>query len=101
MSTSYRCVMMACSVSRSHIDLLAMKRGLGANLTIPHWENEVAQRVLHHAHPRDAFDTFNMGLGWVAIVAPEDADAAVKCGKGASIIGEMDGSGEVRVAIRK
>ncbi len=78
-----------------------LKRGLGANLTIPHWENDVAQRVLHHANPRDAFDTFNMGLGWVAIVAPEDADKAVKCGNGASVIGEMDNSGEVRVAIRK
>ena len=78
-----------------------LKRGLGANLTIPYWENEVAQRVLRYANPKDAFDTFNMGLGWVAIVAPEDADKAVKCGNGASIIGEMDSSGEVRVAIRK
>jgi phosphoribosylformylglycinamidine cyclo-ligase len=78
-----------------------LKRGLGANLTIPFWENDMAQRVLQHANPQDAFDTFNMGLGWVAIVAPEDADKALKCGHGASIIGEMDNSGEVRVAIRK
>jgi phosphoribosylformylglycinamidine cyclo-ligase len=78
-----------------------LKRGLGAELTIPYWENDVAQRVLHHANPRDAFDTFNMGLGWVAIVAPEDADKAVQCGTGASVIGVMDGSGEVRVSIRK
>ncbi len=76
-----------------------LKRGLGANLRIPRWENEVAQKVLRHADPADAIDTFNMGLGWVAIVAPGDVDKALKCGKGAVIIGEMDTSAQVNVAI--
>jgi phosphoribosylformylglycinamidine cyclo-ligase len=77
------------------------KRGLGCSLTIPYWQNEVVQRVLHHADQRDAIDTFNMGLGWVAIVAPEHADAAVRCGTGASIIGEMNQTGDVTVAVKK
>jgi phosphoribosylformylglycinamidine cyclo-ligase len=77
------------------------KRGLGCALTIPHWENEVAQRVLRHADPADAIDTFNMGLGWVAIVAPDQADAALRCGMGASVIGEMDRSATVTVQVKK
>jgi hypothetical protein len=40
-----------------------------------------------------------MGLGWVAIVSPADADKALTCGKNAKIIGEMDTSAEVRVEI--
>ena len=76
-----------------------LKRGLGANLRIPFWQNDVVQKVLRHADPKDAIDTFNMGLGWVAIVSPDQADAAVKCGQNAKIIGEMDTSAEVRVEI--
>jgi phosphoribosylformylglycinamidine cyclo-ligase len=42
---------------------------------------------------RDMFGTFNMGLGMVMIVPPEDAAAAVKCldrlGQKAAIIGEV------------
>ena len=57
------------------------------------------QKVLHHADKADAIDTFNMGLGWVAIVAAEDADKTVGIGMKGKIIGEMDNSGEVKVAI--
>lgn len=76
-----------------------LKRGLGANLRIPFWQNDVVQKVLHHADKADAIDTFNMGLGWVAIVAAEDADKTVGIGMNGKIIGEMDNSGEVKVAI--
>ena len=76
-----------------------LKRGLGANLNIPFWQNDVVQKILHHADKADAIDTFNMGLGWVAIVAAEDADKTVGIGMNGKIIGEMDNSGEVKVAI--
>ncbi len=76
-----------------------LKRGLGANLRIPFWQNDVVQKVLRHADKKDAIDTFNMGLGWVAIVSPADADKALTCGKGAKIIGEMDTSAQVSVEI--
>lgn len=74
-------------------------RGLGAALTIPVWENEVVQKVLHHADAADAIDTFNMGFGWVAIAAPEDADKAVATGNGARILGQMNDSGAVSVSV--
>ncbi len=75
------------------------KRGLGAELKIPHWENEVAQKVLHHADANDRFDTFNMGLGWVAILSPKDATQALAI-PGAVQIGEMNSTGTVTVEVR-
>jgi phosphoribosylformylglycinamidine cyclo-ligase len=78
-----------------------LKRGLGCQLSIPYWQNDVVQKVLRHADPQDAIDTFNMGLGWVAIVAPDQADAALRCGTGAVIIGEMDESATVTVTVKK
>jgi phosphoribosylformylglycinamidine cyclo-ligase len=77
-----------------------LKRGLGCSLQIPYWQNDVVQRVLAHADQRDAIDTFNMGLGWVAIVAPDQVDGALKCGTGAVVIGEMNTSAEVTVEVK-
>jgi phosphoribosylformylglycinamidine cyclo-ligase len=57
----------------------------------------VVQKILAHVDPKDAEFTFNMGFGWVAIVAAEDAEKALACGKGGVILGEIDGSGEVVV----
>ena len=71
----------------------------GANLKIPRWNNEVVQKVLAHADPNDALHTFNMGFGWVAIVSASDADKALASGKGAVALGEIDGSGEVKVQV--
>jgi phosphoribosylformylglycinamidine cyclo-ligase len=78
-----------------------LKRGLGCKLSIPYWQNDVVQKVLRHADEHDAIDTFNMGLGWVAIVSPDQADAALRCGNGAVIIGEMDESAAVSVTVKK
>lgn len=39
--------------------------------------------------PQDRFNTFNMGIGWVAIVRPEDAEAALKAGPGGTVIGTL------------
>lgn len=69
----------------------------GAHVKVPYWNNPVVQKVLAHVDPKDAFDTFNMGYGWVAIVAPEDAEKALACGEGGVILGTIDGSGEVTV----
>jgi len=71
----------------------------GVHLKIPHWNNPVVQKVLRHADSKDALHTFNMGFGWVAIVAPEDVDAALSCGAGAQVLGELDGSGAVKVDV--
>ena len=42
-----------------------------------------------HVDPQDRFNTFNMGIGWVAIVRPEDAEAALKAGPGGTVIGTL------------
>jgi phosphoribosylformylglycinamidine cyclo-ligase len=76
-----------------------LQRGLGAKLSIPFWENDVVQKVLRHADKSDAIDTFNMGLGWVAIVSPDQVDKALASSPGAKIIGEMDSSAQVSVEI--
>ena len=48
----------------------------------------------------DRFHTFNMGFGWVAIVAPEDAGAALKAGPGGTVLGTMVETEGVRVKVR-
>jgi hypothetical protein len=40
-----------------------------------------------------------MGLGWVAIVSPDQVDKALASSPGAKIIGEMDSSAQVSVDI--
>lgn len=71
--------------------------GHGTHVRVPRWENEVTQRILAHVDAKDAFHTFNMGYGWVAIVAPDEVDKALACGAGSVVLGELDGSGEVTV----
>ena len=71
----------------------------GAHLKVPHWKNDVVQKILAHADPKDAFKTFNMGFGWVAIVGPDDVENALACGAGGVVLGELDGSGEVTTEI--
>ena len=61
----------------------------GADLSIPYWDNTAAQKILKHVDPQDRFNTFNMGIGWVAIVRPEDAEAALKAGPGGTVIGTL------------
>jgi phosphoribosylformylglycinamidine cyclo-ligase len=73
--------------------------GHGAALKIPRWNNAVVQKVLAHADSKDAINTFNMGFGWVAIVASADVEKAKACGKDAVVLGEIDGSGHVSVQI--
>jgi phosphoribosylformylglycinamidine cyclo-ligase len=72
-----------------------VKRGLGCHLKVPTWENKVVQKVLHHVDLADAWRTFNLGIGWVAIVDPGQAKRALKVGDGAVLLGEMDQSGAV------
>ncbi len=72
-----------------------VKRGLGCHLKVPVWQNPVVQKVLRHVDAADAWKTFNMGIGWVAIVDPIHVKKALKAGQGAVVLGEMDQSAAV------
>lgn len=73
--------------------------GKGAKLEVPRWNLGAVQKVLAHCDAADAPNTFNLGFGWVSIVPPEEADAALACGPGATILGEIDDTGVVSVRI--
>jgi phosphoribosylformylglycinamidine cyclo-ligase len=47
----------------------------------------------------DRFHTFNMGIGWVAIVAETDVEAALKAGDGGTVLGRMVPEEGVRVCV--
>lgn len=72
----------------------------GADLTIPVWNNAPAQKVLAYVDDEDRYHTFNMGIGWVAIVRPEDAEQAVKAGPGGFPIGVLRPGAGIHVTTR-
>lgn len=74
-------------------------QGLGADLTIPYWDHKPVQKLLAHTDPEDRFHAFNMGIGWVAIVAPSDADEACRQGPGGSVLGEIRAGDGVTVTV--
>lgn len=74
-------------------------RGCGADLEIPPWRAPGVQKVLAHVDAEDRFHTFNMGVGWVAVVAPEDAAAAAGVGPGGFEIGRIVPREGVRVRV--
>ena len=45
----------------------------------------------------DKFHTFNMGIGWVTIVSPEDVDKILSAGPSGVIIGNVVSKEGVRV----
>jgi phosphoribosylformylglycinamidine cyclo-ligase len=74
-------------------------RGMGANLEIPRWDLPGIEKLLAHVDAEDRFHTFNMGIGWVAIVAEADVEAALTAGPGGVVIGRMVSQEGVRVRV--
>ena len=74
-------------------------RGMGAHLEIPRWELPGIQKLLAHVDAENRFHTFNMGIGWVAIVAEADVEAALKAGDGGSVLGRMKSGDGVTVCV--
>ena len=72
---------------------------MGADLEIPKWDLPGIEKLLSHVDAQDRFHTFNMGIGWVAIVAESDVEAALKAGDGGVVIGRMVPEEGVRVCI--
>jgi phosphoribosylformylglycinamidine cyclo-ligase len=74
-------------------------RGMGADLEIPRWELPGIDKLLARVDAENRFHTFNMGIGWVAIVAESDVEAALKAGSGGCVIGRMVPQEGVRVRV--
>ena len=74
-------------------------RDMGADLEIPKWDMPGAEKLFAHVDAEDRFHTFNMGIGWVAIVSESDVDAALKAGDGGTVIGKMVPEEGVRVKV--
>ncbi len=71
----------------------------GADLEIPPWTLGAVPKILSLCEEKSMIDTFNMGWGWVAVVHPEDAKKALKCGEGARVLGHIVPQHGVRVKI--
>ena len=70
----------------------------GAKLTLPAWENEPAQKVLSFIEKDEAIHAFNMGVSWLMVVHPEDAEKAIEALDDSFAVGEIGGDGlEVEV----
>ncbi len=74
-------------------------QGLGADLTIPVWGLPGIHKLYEFIDAEDRFHTLNMGIGWVAIVSPEDAQKACSVGPGGIILGTMRQGDGVKVKV--
>lgn len=73
------------------------QNGLGADLEIPFWNNPPMRKLFDFVDGNDKFHTFNMGIGWVCIVAEADADKILSAGCGGTILGKVVANEGVRV----
>jgi phosphoribosylformylglycinamidine cyclo-ligase len=74
-------------------------RGMGADLEIPPWRMPGVEKLFARVDAEDRFHTFNMGIGWVAIVAEADVAQALQAGPGGCVIGHMVSQEGVRVKV--
>lgn len=72
---------------------------LGADLEVPAWPDPVARRVTDFVAEPEAFRTFNMGIGWVSVVAPDAVDPALKAGPGGVVLGRINSQPGVRCRV--
>lgn len=63
--------------------------GIGAKITVPEWENPIAQKILNFADEKDRYHTFNMGIGWVTIVSAEEAERVLAIKPNGILLGEI------------
>jgi len=76
-----------------------MPAGCGAELVVPPWTLPGIGAILAHVEPADQPHTFNMGIGWVAVVGAGDVDAALRAGPGGRTLGQVAAGDGVRVRI--
>lgn len=71
----------------------------GADLEIPAITDPALLKLLAHTDEEDRFHTFNMGIGWVVIVKPDDVETALQAGPGGTVIGHIVPEHGVRVKV--
>jgi len=74
-------------------------KNLGADLKVPHWDNGPVQKVIAHLEEETVIHTFNLGFGWVIIVAEDDADKTAAALPEAVLLGEITEGDAVEVEI--
>ena len=57
--------------------------------------------MLQFVDAEDRFHTFNMGIGWVTIVSPDQVDAILTAGSGGCVIGQIREGRGVHVSVAR
>jgi phosphoribosylformylglycinamidine cyclo-ligase len=73
--------------------------GKGAQLTLPEWTNPAARRLVDAIRLEDAIHTFNMGIGWMIVVSPEQADEAKRLLPEAVELGTITEGPDIQVEV--
>lgn len=73
--------------------------GLGADITLPEWKNPAARRIVDAIQLEDAIHAFNMGIGWMIVIRPEDLDAALAALPEAVRLGTVTPTGTIDVKV--
>jgi phosphoribosylformylglycinamidine cyclo-ligase len=74
-----------------------LPEGCGADLAVPEWRAPGVEGILRHVDAEDRWHTFNMGIGWVAVVDPGDRAAALAAGPGGVELGRVIAGEGVKV----
>lgn len=73
--------------------------GLGADLTLPEWKNPAARRIVDALQLEDALHAFNMGIGWMIVIKPEDLQAARAALPEAECLGAVTRTGTIDIKV--
>ncbi len=71
----------------------------GASLSLPRWEAPAVEKVLQAVDPAEAVHAFNMGIGWMIITRPEEADACRDALPEARVLGAVTDSGTIDIEV--
>ena len=73
--------------------------GKGANLTLPEWKNPAARRLVDAIPLENAIHAFNMGIGWMIVVSPEQQQATCSLLPEAVVLGTITDNETINVKV--
>ncbi|WFB34596.1 phosphoribosylformylglycinamidine cyclo-ligase [Kiritimatiellota bacterium B12222] len=71
----------------------------GAELTLPEWKNPAARRLVDAIPLENAIHAFNMGIGWMIVVSPEQLEATKATLPEAIELGTITADETINVAV--